>query len=193
MIKQIKNYISDSVQTQQKILEDENILNKIQLISETIISALKNGNKILFVGNGGSASDCDHLATEFVSKFYKDRHAFNAISLTSNNALITALSNDFSYDKAFSRQIEAIGQKGDVLFALSTSGNSKNVVESIEIANEMNLTTIGLVGSKKSDMDEICSILIKIPSVETPNIQEAQMVIGHLICKLVEDKLFGKE
>ncbi|MGN0017797.1 MAG: SIS domain-containing protein [Candidatus Gastranaerophilaceae bacterium] len=193
MIKQIKNYISDSVQTLQKILEDENILNKIQLISETIISALKNGNKILFVGNGGSASDCDHLATEFVSKFYKDRHAFNAISLTSNNALITALSNDFSYDKAFSRQIEAIGQKGDVLFALSTSGNSKNVVESIEIANEMNLTTIGLVGSKKSDMDEICSILIKIPSVETPNIQEAQMVIGHLICKLVEDKLFGKE
>ena len=193
MIKQIKNYISDSVQTLQKILEDENILNKIQLISETIISALKNGNKILFVGNGGSASDCDHLATEFVSKFYKDRHAFNAISLTSNNALITALSNDFSYDKAFSRQIEAIGQKGDVLFALSTSGNSKNVVESIEIANEMNLTTIGLVGSKKSDMDEICSILIKIPSVETPNIQEAQMVIGHLIRKLVEDKLFGKE
>ncbi len=193
MIKQIKNYISDSVQTQQKILEDENILNKIQLISETIISALKNGNKILFVGNGGSASDCDHLATEFVSKFYKDRHAFNAISLTSNNALITALSNDFSYDKAFSRQIEAIGQKGDVLFALSTSGNSKNVVESIEIANEMNLTTIGLVGSKKSDMDEICSILIKIPSAETPNIQESQMVIGHLICKLVEDKLFGKE
>lgn len=193
MIKQIKNYISDSVQTQQKILEDENILNKIQLISETIISALKNGKKILFVGNGGSASDCDHLATEFVSKFYKDRHAFNAISLTSNNALITALSNDFSYDKAFSRQIEAIGQKGDVLFALSTSGNSKNVVESIEIANEMNLTTIGLVGSKKSDMDEICSILIKIPSAETPNIQESQMVIGHLICKLVEDKLFGKE
>lgn len=193
MIEQIKNYISDSVQTQQKILADESILDKIQLICETIISALKHGNKILFVGNGGSASDCDHLATEFVSKFYKDRHAFNAISLTSNNALITALSNDFGYDKAFSRQIEAIGKKGDVLFALSTSGNSKNVVESINIANEMELTTIGLVGAKKSDMDSICSILIKVPSKETPNIQESQMIIGHLICKLVEDKLFGKE
>ena len=176
MIKQIKDYINDSIQTQQKILNDENIVNTIEKISLTIINALKNGNKILFVGNGGSASDCDHLATEFVSKFYKDRHAFNAISLTSNNALITALSNDFGYDKAFSRQIEAIGQKGDILFALSTSGNS---------------TTIGLVGLKKSEMDNICSILIKVPSVETPNIQEAQMIIGHLICKIVEDKLLN--
>ena len=193
MIKQIENYINDTLETQKKILQDESIINKIQDIAETIIVALKNGKKILFVGNGGSASDCDHLATEFVSKFYKDRHAFNAISLTSNNSLITALSNDFGYDKAFSRQIEAIGQDGDVLFALSTSGNSKNIIESINIANEMNLTTIGLVGSKKSNMDDICSILIKIPSAETPNIQEAQMVIGHLICKLVEDKLFGKE
>lgn len=191
MIKQIKDYINDSIQTQQKILNDENIVNTIEKISLTIINALKNGNKILFVGNGGSASDCDHLATEFVSKFYKDRHAFNAISLTSNNALITALSNDFGYDKAFSRQIEAIGQKGDILFALSTSGNSTNVVESIKIANEMKLTTIGLVGLKKSEMDNICSILIKVPSVETPNIQEAQMIIGHLICKIVEDKLLN--
>lgn len=191
MIKQIKDYINDSIQTQQKILNDDNIVNTIEKISLTIINALKNGNKILFVGNGGSASDCDHLATEFVSKFYKDRHAFNAISLTSNNALITALSNDFGYDKAFSRQIEAIGQKGDILFALSTSGNSTNVVESIKIANEMKLTTIGLVGLKKSEMDNICSILIKVPSVETPNIQEAQMIIGHLICKIVEDKLLN--
>lgn len=191
MIKQIKDYINDSIQTQQKILNDENIVNTIEKISLTIINALKNGNKILFIGNGGSASDCDHLATEFVSKFYKDRHAFNAISLTSNNALITALSNDFGYDKAFSRQIEAIGQKGDILFALSTSGNSTNVVESIKIANEMKLTTIGLVGLKKSEMDNICSILIKVPSVETPNIQEAQMIIGHLICKIVEDKLLN--
>ena len=152
MIKQIENYINDTLETQKKILQDESIINKIQDIAETIIVALKNGKKILFVGNGGSASDCDHLATEFVSKFYKDRHAFNAISLTSNNSLITALSNDFGYDKAFSRQIEAIGQDGDVLFALSTSGNSKNIIESINIANEMNLTTIGLVGSKKSNI-----------------------------------------
>lgn len=189
MINNIRTYIQNSISTKERLLNDETILQTVQTICNTIVSSLKNGNKILFVGNGGSASDCDHLATEFVSRFYKDRHAFNAISLTSNNSLITALSNDFSYDKAFSRQIEAIGKKGDILFALSTSGNSKNVVEAIKIANEMEILTIGLTGQSKSDMDNICKYLIKIPSVETPNIQEAQMTLGHLICLLVEDEL----
>lgn len=189
MHNKITDYIQNSVTTKQQILENDEILNKIEEITNTITNALKNENKILFVGNGGSASDCDHLATEFVSKFYKDRHAFNALSLTSNNALITALSNDFSYEKAFSRQIEAIGKKGDILFALSTSGNSKNVVNSINVANEMGLTTIGFTGEQKTEMDNICSILIKIPSKETPNIQEATMMLGHLICLLVEEEL----
>lgn len=189
MHNKITDYIKNSVTTKQQILENDEILNKIEEITNTITNALKNENKILFVGNGGSASDCDHLATEFVSKFYKDRHAFNALSLTSNNALITALSNDFSYEKAFSRQIEAIGKKGDVLFALSTSGNSKNVINSINVANEMGLTTIGFTGEQKTEMDNICSILIKIPSKETPNIQEATMMLGHLICLLVEEEL----
>lgn len=185
----IKEYIQNSITTKEKVLQNNDILQTVEKICNEIIKALKNGNKILFVGNGGSASDCDHLATEFVSKFYKDRQAFNAISLTSNNSLITALSNDFSYDKAFSRQIEAIGKKGDILFALSTSGNSKNIIDSINIANEMELITIGLTGQNPCKMDNICSILIKIPSCETPNIQEAQMTIGHLICLLVEDEL----
>lgn len=189
MHNKITDYIQKSIKTKQQILENGEILNKIKEITNTITNALKNENKILFVGNGGSASDCDHLATEFVSKFYKDRHAFNALSLTSNNALITALSNDFSYEKAFSRQIEAIGKKGDILFALSTSGNSKNVVNSINVANEMGLTTIGFTGEQKTEMDNICSILIKIPSKETPNIQEATMMLGHLICLLVEEEL----
>ncbi len=189
MHSKITDYIQNSITTKQQILENDEILNKIKEITNTITNALKNENKILFVGNGGSASDCDHLATEFVSKFYKDRHAFNALSLTSNNALITALSNDFSYEKAFSRQIEAIGKKGDILFALSTSGNSKNVVNSINVANEMGLTTIGFTGEQKTEMDNICSILIKIPSKETPNIQEATMMLGHLICLLVEEEL----
>lgn len=189
MNNQIKTYIENSIEIRKNILADEKMMEQIKEISKTIISALKNENKILFVGNGGSASDCDHLATEFVSKFYKDRHAFNAISLTSNNALITALSNDFSYEKAFSRQIEAIGKKGDILIALSTSGNSKNAINAINIANEMGLVTIGLTGLQKCDMDGICSTLIKIPSEETPNIQEATMMLGHLICKIVEDEL----
>ena len=189
MRNRIKDYIQNSITTKEKILQSENILEAVEKISGEIVNALRRGNKILFVGNGGSASDCDHLATEFVSKFYKDRHAFNAISLTSNNALITALSNDFSYDKAFSRQIEAIGQKGDILFALSTSGNSKNIIDAINVANEMNLLTIGMTGQMMSNMDNICKILIKIPSAETPNIQEAQMTLGHLICLIVEDEL----
>lgn len=191
MNNKIQKYIQDSLLTQQKILNDENLLEKIQLITNEIVSALNKNNKILFVGNGGSASDCDHLATEFVSKFYKDRHAFNAISLTSNNALITALSNDFGYEKAFSRQIEAIGKKGDILIALSTSGNSENVINSIKIANEMGILTIGFTGIQKTNMDEICSILVKIPSEETPNIQEATMMLGHLICLLAEEELFN--
>lgn len=189
MDNQIKTYIQNSIKIRKNILADEEMFEKVKEISNKIISALKSENKILFVGNGGSASDCDHLATEFVSKFYKDRHAFNAISLTSNNALITALSNDFSYDKAFSRQIEAIGKKGDILIALSTSGNSKNVVNAIKVANEMGLTTVGLTGQTPCEMDKICNILVKIPSSETPAIQEAQTMLGHLICKIVEDEL----
>ena len=189
MDNQIKTYIQNSIVIRKNILADEERFEKVKEISNKIISALKSENKILFVGNGGSASDCDHLATEFVSKFYKDRHAFNAISLTSNNALITALSNDFSYDKAFSRQIEAIGKKGDILIALSTSGNSKNVVNAIKVANEMGLTTVGLTGQTPCEMDKICNILVKIPSSETPAIQEAQTMLGHLICKIVEDEL----
>lgn len=191
MNNQIKTYIENSIEVRKNILANEKMIEAIKEISRTIISALKNENKILFVGNGGSASDCDHLATEFVSKFYKDRHAFNAISLTSNNALITALSNDFSYEKAFSRQIEAIGKKGDILIALSTSGNSKNIINAINIANEMGLVTIGFTGQQKCNMDEICSTLIKLPSTETPNIQEATMMLGHLICKIVEDELLA--
>ncbi len=191
MINIIKEYINSSLETKQKILDDNEILQKVEKISKLIVNALQNDNKILFVGNGGSASDCDHLATEFVSKFYKDRHAFNAISLTSNNALITALSNDFGYDNAFSRQIEAIGKKGDVLIALSTSGNSKNIIQSINVANEMELTTIGLTGQKECQMDNLCNILVKIPSQETPIIQECQMTLGHLICKIVEDELLA--
>lgn len=187
----IKDYIKSSIETKQKILENEKMIADIELISNEVVSALLNGAKILFVGNGGSASDCDHLATEFVSKFYKDRHTLNAISLTSNNALITALSNDFGYDKAFSRQIEAIGKSGDIVFALSTSGNSKNIIESIKIAREMGLKVVGLTGALSCEMDSICDILLKIPSAETPIIQESHVMLGHLICKIVEEKLFS--
>lgn len=186
----MKDYITQSIETKQKILEDKKLLENIQKISDSIVSALKSDRKLLFVGNGGSASDCDHLATEFVSKFYKERRAFNAISLASNISLITALSNDFGYEKVFSRQIEAAGKKGDILMAFSTSGMSKNILEALETADKMGLFKIGFTGMKPCDMDNLCDILIKIPAFETSIIQESHMMLGHLICKMVEERLF---
>ena len=186
----MKDYIIQSIEAKQIILNDESMLENIKKLSEITVEALNSARKLLFVGNGGSASDCDHLATEFVSKFYKERRAFNAVSLTANNALITALSNDFGYEKVFSRQIEAIGKKGDVLFAFSTSGNSQNVVEALETATKMGLVKFGFTGSNPCAMDNLCDILIKIPAKETSIIQESHMMLGHLICKIVEEKLF---
>ena len=186
MINIIKEYINSSLETKQKILDDNEILQKVEKISKLIVNALQNDNKILFVGNGGSASDCDHLATEFVSKFYKDRHAFNAISLTSNNALITALSNDFGYDNAFSRQIEALGRKEDIFIALSTSGNSENIVKALEVAKQKGCITIGFTGENTCKIEGLCDYIFKIPTQSVPQIQETYMMICHIICAIVE-------
>lgn len=182
----MKEYITQSIETKKAILNDDKFLDDIKKISEIVLHALKSDRKILFVGNGGSASDCDHLATEFVSKFYKERKAFNAVSLAANNALITALANDFGYEKVFSRQIEAIGKKGDVLFAFSTSGMSKNVIDALDTATKMGLIKIGFTGISKCHMDGLCDILVKVPAKETSIIQESHMMLGHLICKMVE-------
>lgn len=186
----IKDYLRESILTQTKMLENSDLISKIEEITEVVSDTLKKGNKLLFIGNGGSASDCNHLATEFVSRFLKERHAFNAISLCANNSVITALSNDYGYEKVFSRQIEAIGKDGDIVFALSTSGNSENVIEALKISREMKLMTIGLTRFSPSAMDNLCDILIKIPSDEVPIIQEAQMLLGHLICKVVEEAIY---
>lgn len=185
----MKEYISLSIETKKTIMNDEVLLMGIKNIAKQVVEALKSGRKLLFVGNGGSASDCDHLATEFVSKFYKERKALNAVSLAANNSLITALANDFGYEKVFSRQIEAIAKKGDILFAFSTSGNSKNIIDSLNTATKMDLIKIGFTGIAPCDMDNKCDLLVKIPSKETSIIQESHMMLGHLICKLVEDEL----
>lgn len=185
----MKNYITQSIEVKKSILGDEELLNNIKKIVERLTLAFSEGNKVLFAGNGGSASDCNHLVTELVSKFYKERKALDAMSLSSNNALITALANDFGYEKIFTRQIEAAGKKGDVLFAISTSGMSKNIIEALKTADKMGLYKIGITGNQKCDMDNLCDILIKIPSKDTPIIQESYMMLGHLICKLVEEQI----
>lgn len=187
----MRNYITLSIETKKSVLNDDKLLSAVEAVSAVIIQALNSGRKLLFIGNGGSASDCDHLATEFVSKFFKERKAFNALSLTSNNALITALSNDFGYERVFSRQIESVGKQGDILLAFSTSGNSKNIIEALKTASAMGLTKIGFTGITPCKMDDYCDILIKIPAKETSIIQESHMMLGHVICKMVEDKLFS--
>ncbi|MCQ2957486.1 MAG: D-sedoheptulose 7-phosphate isomerase [Candidatus Gastranaerophilales bacterium] len=186
----IINYINNSIQTKQKILENTEIINIIEEISNKIVSAYKNGNKVILAGNGGSACDAQHIAGEFVSRFLKDRKPLNAIALSTNTGILTAIGNDYSFEDIFSRQLEAIGNENDIFIAISTSGNSENIIKAINKAKEKNLFTIGLTGQKPSKTDNLCDLIIKVPSEITPNIQESHIVIGHLICALVEKELF---
>lgn len=185
----IKNYITDSVKTKEEILASNDILQNIENIAKLIIETYKKGGKVLIAGNGGSAADAQHIAAELVSKFYLDRPALSAIALTTNSSILTAVGNDFSHEYIFARQIQALGVEGDVYIAISTSGNSKNIIKSIKEAKAKNLKVIGLTGSKPCVMDEMCNLIIKVPSEKTPIIQESHIMIGHIICGIVE-KMF---
>lgn len=186
----IKEYIKNSISTKQAILEDDGLLSEIEKAANVIIDAYKKGNKVLTAGNGGSAGDAQHIAGELVSKFNFDRPALSAISLTTDTFILTAASNDYGYEKSFSRQVQAHGQKGDVFIAISTSGNSKNILFALEEAKKAGIITIGLTGSAVSKMCILCDYLIKVPSCETPIIQESHTMIGHVICAIVENSLF---
>lgn len=186
----IKTYIAESVATKEKILNSKEVLNKIEKASKIIIEAYEKEKKILIAGNGGSAADAQHISAELVSKFYKDRPALNAIALTTNTSILTAVGNDFSHEYIFARQIQAYGTMGDVFIAISTSGNSKNIIKSIEEAKLRGLNIIGLTGSNDCIMDKICDLTIKVPSDKTPIIQEAHIMVGHIICGIVEKQLF---
>lgn len=185
----MKEYISESIQAKKDILKDENLLKEIEKVVLVVFDALQGGKKLLFVGNGGSASDCNHLSTEFVSRFCKERHALRAVSLTANNSLLTAIANDYGFEKVFSRQIESLGEQGDILLAFSTSGNSENIIQALKTADEKGLIKIGFSGSNLSEMDSLCDIILKVPSSKTPIIQESHIMLGHLICKMVEDRI----
>lgn len=189
----IKEYIQDSIDTKQMILRDEKMLENIENATKIIIEAYRRGNKILLAGNGGSAADAQHIATELVSKFYFDRPCLSAIALTVDTSVLTAISNDYGYEKVFTRQIEANGRPGDIFIGISTSGNSKNVVEAIKTAKAHGLMTIGLVGKRECEMDYLCDLIVKVPSEDTPKIQESHIMLGHIICAMVEKNLFEKE
>lgn len=186
----IKNYIEQSIKTKQLILNDDNIINKINEIADVIVQAYQKGNKVMTAGNGGSAGDAQHIAGELVSKFNFDRPPLAAIELNTNSPLLTAISNDYGYNKSFARQIQANGKTGDVFIAISTSGHSENIIEAVEEANKMDIITVGLIGNHDCPLDKTCQYIIKVPSTYTPNIQEAQIMIGHILCGLVEERMF---
>ena len=157
-----------------------------------MVEAYRNGHRALLAGNGGSAADAQHIAGELVSKFYFERPAIDAVALTTNTSILTAIGNDLGYEVLFSRQVEAMGHKGDVFIGISTSGNSKNIVKALEVCKERGIYTIGLTGESGGAMKPLCDLCIQIPSSETPRVQEAHMMIGHIICCLVEEELFGE-
>lgn len=175
------------------ILNDTAFLEKIVQTGEVCADAIKKGNKIIFAGNGGSAADSQHLAAEFVSKLSYNRPAMASIAITTDTSALTAIGNDYGYENVFSRQLEAIALKGDVFIGISTSGNSANIIKALEAAKRRELITVGFTGSKEGKMDEFCDHLLKSPSHITPKIQETHIMIGHIICAIAEDIIFGKE
>ncbi|NOT52695.1 MAG: D-sedoheptulose 7-phosphate isomerase [Chitinophagaceae bacterium] len=187
----IKNIIQASVDTKSQILQDSTLLDTIQKVVDVITDAFKKGKRVYFCGNGGSAADAQHLAAEFSGRFYTDRKALPAEALHCNTSYLTAVANDYGYDVVYSRMIDGIGQEGDVLIGLSTSGNSANIIKAFEVAKEKQMITIAFTGITGGQMKAISNYLINVPSADTPRIQESHIMIGHIVCQLVEEKYFG--
>lgn len=188
----IKEHFEESIKVKKQILEDEALIALIEKVAKELIKAYKDGKKTLLAGNGGSAADAQHIAGEFVSRFYFDREGIPSIALTTDTSIITAIGNDYGYEKLFSRQVQAQGVKGDVFIGISTSGNSKNILEALKVCKEKGILSVGLMGENGGAMGELCDYCIKVPSTCTPRIQESHIVIGHILCAIVEEELFGK-
>lgn len=190
MKSRINKCIESSVESFTRVLKDDYLQENIEKIVKKSIIAFKEDKKMLFCGNGGSASDAQHIAAELSGRFYSDRPPLYAEALHVNSSYLTAVSNDYGYNKTYSRMLEACGRKGDILVGISTSGNSLNVVNALEKANEIGLTTVGFTGSKGGKMNDICDIMIKAPSDDTPRIQEVHILVGHIICQIIEEEIF---
>ncbi len=189
-MKEIKRIIQSSIDVKYKILQDEKLLKIVEEVTQKIIHCFQNKGKVLFCGNGGSAADAQHLAAEFTGRFYSDRDPLYSEALHVNTSYMTAVANDYSYDEVYSRLIKAKGQEGDILIALTTSGNSKNILKAIEQANIQKMITIGMTGETGGKLNELAHIMIKVPSTDTPRIQESHIMLGHIMCELVEKQLF---
>ena len=188
----ISQSIQQSIAVKQAILNDSDFQARIQQAAEMITASLRNGGKIHFCGNGGSAADAQHLAAELSGRFYVDRPPLNAEALHCNTSYLTAVGNDYGYDLIFSRLLRGTAKAGDVIVGISTSGNSKNILKAFEVAKEMGVGIIAMTGATGGAMKEWADILLNVASQDTPRIQESHIMIGHIICELVESAMFGK-
>ena len=191
-IQAITDIIKASIDVKQQLLADESLIHQIQTVTDVITQAFQNGNAVYFAGNGGSAADAQHLAAEFSGRFYKDRKALPSDALHCNSSYLTAVANDYSYDVIYARLLEGLAKPGDVLVGISTSGNSGNIVKAFEMAKTIGVTTIGFTGQNGGKLKSLGDYLINVPSNTTPRIQESHILVGHIICELVEINIFGK-
>lgn len=191
----MKNYIKDQIkksyETKQAIYENEELLNKIAEVCELCVELYKGKNKTILAGNGGSAADAQHIAAELVGRYGFDRPSIPSLALTTDTSNLTAIGNDYGYDKVFSRQLEGMGQEGDIFFGISTSGNSKNIINAFEVAKQKGIKTVALVGRDGGEMAKMADIALVVPSDSTPRIQESHILIGHIICDIIEKEIFG--
>ena len=186
----IKTIIQSSIDLKTKVLNNQEIIKTVKEVVDSIVVCYKNGGKVLFCGNGGSAADAQHLAAELSGRFYFDRPPLFTEALHVNSSYITAVSNDYGYDEIFARLVTAMGRQNDILVGLSTSGNSPNILNAFKVANRLNMKTIGLTGESGGKLKAESSYLLNVPSMDTPRIQEVHIMLGHIICELVEAKLF---
>lgn len=187
----IQQRVKAAIQVKQHMLEDKALLQQLDEAVAQLVATLKQGGKVLFCGNGGSAADAQHLAAELSARFYIDRKPLHAEALHVNTSYLTATANDYDFTQVYARLVEAKGKPGDVLVGLSTSGNSANVVKAMETAKSLQMVTIGFSGATTGAMDAFCEVLLKVPSTDTPRIQEGHILLGHILCELVEAELFG--
>ncbi len=187
----IKKRIEESIASKQALLNDTEVLDSVKATCDAIIDSYKNSGCIFFAGNGGSAADAQHLAAELVVRFYLNRKGLAAHALTVDTSILTACSNDFSFDDVFARQLEANAKLGDVFVGISTSGNSENVIRAVRKCNELGVKTIIFTGAKNGKLDDMGDIVIKVPSEDTPRIQEMHILLGHIICEIVEKEMAG--
>lgn len=193
MTHRIAGIIAESLAAKQALLSEQELLEAIERVVELVTTTYRAGGKVLFCGNGGSAADAQHLAAELSGRFYLDRAPLFAEALHVNTSFLTAVGNDYGFDRTYARAVEAMGRPGDVLFSLSTSGNSPNVVNASKTAQNKGMAVVGMTGRAACSLDEFSTIRIKVPSDITPRIQECHILLGHIVCELVEGQLFGTQ